>query len=444
MSDRLKLALQSRAGARALVEWIVAAQAVLLVVACVALWVRVFYFGQVDAVALITYHAADTPPVPAVPWQFGVHMFGDFLLPFEQALVPNPWVDYTQAANSYPPALMLLFKFLTFFPYRLALGVFLLLGAAGMVFPVAEAVRRFAPPRAIVCVCLLVILTEPFASVLDRANVQGLVLVPLYLFVVAWREQRWQHAARALAAAILLKLYPVILVLGLLAARRFRDAALAVGAAAAVTFVLLALYPHGLGATLHGFVAALAPFGSPNGVRFLVGNYSAAGMLANLSAVVFGPTSSELSWFFTHPSVCGFLYFVAVVAVVYARNLPFVVRAACALSMLALVSPLSYAYTLSFVFIVVAELLREGAFDDVGGSLPLPLAIALGTAVTLTLAPLPFPLPVTEVAVGTVLVPAAWIALTTTALVYAYGHRLTADAARRMGGVLLPPPAEES
>jgi hypothetical protein len=417
--------------ARAVVTWIVTAQAVLLVVVLWYLWVQVFYFGDVNGLAILSTHRADRPPVPVVPWQLGVHTFGDFIFPYAQALVPNPWVDYfVPNANSYPPLLVLVFKLLTFLPYTFALGLFLVLNIASMAIPVVLAARRLSPPRTLVALCLLVFVSFPFLMVVDRGNAQGLLILPLYVFAVAWREGRWRRAAIALSVAAALKLYPVLLVIALLVERRFRDAALALGAAAVVTIVLFDLYPGGLAATMHGFIAALVPFSTPTPDRITVSNYSALGMVANFCAAAFGPASAPVTWLLGHSSFFGILYLLGVAAVVYARKLPFVVRLACALSVLTLVNSLSYGYTLSFVFIVVAELLRAASIDDRADDLPRPLAIALAVAVTATLVLWPFRLPVTGISVGTVLVPAGWFALTATALVYGYrGVRPVAAAA---------------
>ena len=412
-----------RAEARTIVTWIIAAQAVLLVVTLWYEWVRVFYFGEVDGLAILSFVRADRPPVPAVPWQLGVHTFGDFIFPYSLALLANPWTDFAIApnANSYPPLLMLVFKVLTLFPYVFALGLFLVLNVACMTIPVVAGARRLALPRVLVSLCLLVFLSFPFLMVVDRGNAQGLLILPLYLFAVAWRAGRWRRAAIALAVAFALKLYPLLLAMAFAAARRYREAAIALGVAAVATLVVFDLYPNGLSATLHGFIGALLPFSTtPSADRLTKGNYSLLGMLANLCAATFGAESSPVTWLLGHPSVFGIVYLAAVVAVVFARRLPFVVRLACALSVLALVNSISYGYTLSFVFIVVAELLRAASVDDPDAALPRPLAIALAVAVTTTLVLWPFRLPVTGTSVGTVLVPAGWLALTVTALVYGY------------------------
>ena len=122
--------------ARSLIAWIAAGQAALLVIALAYLWVRVFYLRDFDAIFPLSFHASDLPPVPTVPWQLGVHTFGDFILPYEQAMVANPWVDYKLWANPYPSALVTLFKLFTLVPYTFALAVFSLLTAASMAAPV--------------------------------------------------------------------------------------------------------------------------------------------------------------------------------------------------------------------------------------------------------------------------------------------------------------------
>lgn len=411
-----------RIDARTVVEWMLGAQAVSLLVVLAYLWVRVSYFGDVDALALLSSHRADRPGGDStVPWALGVHTFGDFVFPYSQALVANPWTDYpVPNSNSYPAALITLFKALTFLPYTVALGLYLALNIAGMALPVVIATRRIGLARALIVLCMLVFLTFPFIMVVDRGNVQGLLVVPLYAFAVAWREHRWRRAAYALAVASALKLYPVLLAMVLLAERRFREAAIALGAALLVTIVIFDFYPGGLYATMQGFFTALTAFTAPTPDRITLSNYSSLGMVANVCAAAFGPASSQVAWLLAHPSVCGALYLAAVVAVAFSRNLPFVVKLACVLSALALTTSLTYGYTFAFITIVIAELVRPASTVDAENGLPAVLAVALVVALVTTLVPWPFPLPQTGVSVGTVLVPAAWWALTVTALVHGY------------------------
>jgi hypothetical protein len=269
--------------------------------------------------------------------------------------------------------------------------------------------------------------------VVDRGNVQGLMVLPHYAFVVAWREQRWRRAAVALAIAAALKIYPVLLVMVLLAERKFKEAAYALGAALVVSIVLFDLYPGGFNAAMQGFVPALSGVTSPHPDRIIVSNYSSLGMVANFCAALFGIGSPQIAWLLAHPAVFGILYLVAVAAVVFTRALPFVIRLACALSVLCLAPPLTYGYTFAFVTIIIGELLRAERLGDSASSLPRPLAVALALAVVTTVVPWPFPLP-TGTSVGTILVPAAWIGLTATALLSAYAPTLRPGRATAVQG----------
>ena len=398
------------------------AQLVLLVCTLVYLWIRVFYLGDADAVAALSYSSSEQPPVPVVPWKLGVHTFGDFLLPFEQARVPNPWIDYAMWPNPYPSAIVTLFKFLTNLPYPIALGLFIILSTASMILPVAHGARRLNPLVITGAICLFVLLSFPFAMVIDRGNAQGLIVIPLYVFSIAWREGRWRPAAIGISIAAAFKLYPALLVVALLAERRYKDAALAIGATAAITIFLFALYPGGIVATINGFLHGIARFSAPTLAGFTTDNYSALGMIANLAPTIAGAQSPSplLQFLVAHPWMLGIAYTLAVAAVVNARRLAFVVRLACAISLLSLSIPLSYGYSFAGIFVVVAELLRTASFEGLDADIPLPLAITLGVALTATLAQWPYKT-MTGSSIGTVIVPATWILLTATAIFYRYG-----------------------
>jgi hypothetical protein len=411
-----------RVNARVILAWMAAGQIALLVCTLVYLWIRVFYLGDMDAVAALSYSSSEQPPVPVVPWKLGVHTFGDFLLPFEQARVPNPWTDYAMWPNPYPSAIVTLFKLLTNLPYTIALGIFQALSMASMILPVAHGARRFDPLVITGAVCLFVLLSFPFAMVIDRGNAQGLIVIPLYVFSIAWREGRWRPAAIGISIAAAFKLYPALLVVALLAERRFKDAAIAIGTTVAITVFLFALYPGGIISTIKGFLHGINRFSAPTLAGFTTDNYSALGMVANLVPTLAKPPSPSplLQLLVAHPWVLGISYTLAVATVVNARRLPFVVRLACAISLLSLSIPLSYGYSFAAIVVVVAELLRTASFEGPDADIPLPLAIALGIALTATLAQWPYKT-MTGNSIGTVIVPATWIVLTATAIVYRYG-----------------------
>ncbi len=113
--------------------------------------------------------------------------------------------------------------------------------------------------------------------VVDRGNVQGLLIVPLYLFAVAWRNGRWRWVAIAIAVLAALKLYPA----------RARALCCSRNDASAMPYFrslqlpprrsfFSRVFPGGFRATMRGFLAALVPFAVPTPDRIIVGNYSGA------------------------------------------------------------------------------------------------------------------------------------------------------------------------
>jgi len=409
-----------RVNARVILAWMATCQLVLLVCTLVYLWIRVFYLGDLNAVAALSFPASEQPPVPLVPWRLGAHTFGDFLWPFEVARVANPWTDDKMIPSNYPSALITFFKLLTNFPYTLALGIFIVLAIASMIFPVAHSARRFDIKIITSAICLFVLLSFPFEMTIDRGNAQWLIVVPIYVFSIAWREGRWRLAAIGISIAAIFKLYPALLVVVLLVERRFKDAAIVIALTGAITMFLFALYPGGIVATVRGFYDSLTRFSAPSFAEVTTNNYSAFGLLVNIASMIPGSPSQLVPLLLAHPWVLGITYSLAVAAVVNARRLPFVVRLACAISLLSLSIPLSYGYSFAAIVVVVAELLRTARFDVPDADIPLPLAITLGIALTATLAQWPYKT-VTGNSIGTVIVPATWIVLTGTAIVYRYG-----------------------
>ena len=111
-----------------------------------------------------------------------------------------------------------------------------------------------------------------------------------------------------------------------------------------------------------------------------------------------------------------------VVTILIRSKVPFVVRVACVLSVLTMVVPISYGYTLSFVLVVIAELLWQSSqLKEL--SLEPQLAISLALAVLATTIPWPIALPVSHDSLGTLVVPTAWAGLTFVAFLHSYGRR---------------------
>lgn len=411
-----------KVNARSLVVWMVTIQIAAVVAVLAWLWIQVFYLGNTQIVSLLTFPASERPPVTEVPFAMGVHTFGDFLLPIEQARVPNPWIDYTLILNPYPSGLMALFRMFTVLPYTFAFLLFFVANGLSMTIPLMIASRRFPLAEAITTICILGLLSYPFVMTLDRANAQGLLVLPLYLFVVDWRIGRWRIGLASLIAAAVLKLYPLLLVVVFLVERRYRTAIMFVTATAGITVALFATYPYGLGRTLKAFFNGVAIYGHPTASSITNYNYSIDGLIAHVVTNTYGISSPVLIWLVRFPWICGILYFGMVVTILIRSKVPFVVRVACVLSVLTMVVPISYGYTLSFVLVVIAELLWQSSqLKEL--SLEPQLAISLALAVLATTIPWPIALPVSHDSLGTLVVPTAWAGLTFVAFLHSYGRR---------------------
>jgi hypothetical protein len=213
-------------------------------------------------------------------WIMGWHFLGlDFLNNYQAS---RHWLaggdayresigDPLQRAFCYPPLVLPTFAWCAWFPAQRALHIFLL----GLVAITGAGVWRLKRGRSELglqpvpfpLILAAVLFSTPFLYALERGNFDLLVLPPLSLAAWALRERGWWRdglAGACLAYAAGIKIYPIIVVLGLLPLRRPR-ALLCTG----VVGLLLLGFHFGDYAAFRANAAALVAQNDPKITRFL-------------------------------------------------------------------------------------------------------------------------------------------------------------------------------
>ena len=171
-------------------------------------------------------------------WIMGWHFLGlDFLNNYQASrhwlaggdVYHETFGDPLGRTFCYPPLVLPTFAWCNWFPSQRALHIFLLLLLAitGVgVWSAARARNELGSQRLPIAVLLAAVLfSTPVLYALERGNFDLLVLPPLLLAAWALRERSWWRdglAGACLAYAAGIKIYPAILVLGLIPLRRPR------------------------------------------------------------------------------------------------------------------------------------------------------------------------------------------------------------------------------
>ena len=143
----------------------------------VAVYVASVYCRQYTFAELLSFRPFD-PPTPMFGWMypepFGVHFFGDFLLPLRHSELALPYDTPGIVPSYYPLFAKVVLKPFLLFDYQQALVLFLLVTLVGLLVPIwVMLVPRSIPERLFLTVPLL--MTGPMIVVFDRGNLQGLV-----------------------------------------------------------------------------------------------------------------------------------------------------------------------------------------------------------------------------------------------------------------------------
>ena len=309
---------------------------------------------------LLLYHAEDPGYVAGAFSDnplIGVHRFGDFLTTSSWAILPNPYAEGLPFPSIYGPTALWFHRLFLWLPMKWALLSFLLVSALALVIVLFALLRKVDFLSRCLIILAGLLLTRPFLLMLDRGNVQGVVVALEALAILFVLVNRPWLAAGVIVLAATMKFYPIVLVVLLFVRKQFRQAFVALGATAALVALGLAtMSGQGFMNGVNGLFKGLAI----NGDLFLSGA-SATAWLARLGVV----TGAVLPVDF---SVTNLKVLNAVVAVVLVSLTAFAMRknylsitrlAILLLSMTTLFVPVSWAYNLLWATVAVVLLVAR-------------------------------------------------------------------------------------
>ena len=320
---------------------------------------------------------------------FGIHAFGDYVLPNVWASFDDPWAELNQV--NYLPPMLLVSRLLGLFPYTVGFTIYFVALALCTVAPMVIASRGYSMAMRVLLVVTLAVMTGPTLATFDRGNSQGFLPLVLFVFAIAIMRQRWGWAATMIAIASMVKIYPIVLVLLLIALRRYRSALVAVAMSAAGVLVTLPLMTTGGLGSLGAVIGDVLQFQERTVEDFLQYNVSLAGGAAN-AAYFIGLTGIGV-WIASNPLTVIAVYAAIVIPVFWMRGIETWIKVIIALSLTTALMPIVYAYALNWMLASAALsvwISRRSTADYTQHRIVrsgLMLVLALGSAVLPVLIP---------------------------------------------------------
>jgi hypothetical protein len=341
---------------------------------------------------LLSFYGPDGPglyPNVVLPKPYGVHFFGDFLLPQWQSRLSNPWIYNDPAGppiNNYLPFTMAIFRFLAQFSYWKSFIGFFASSLVLLTAPLITGLKSFAKLEKLQLIVASVLLTGPMISLLDRGNLQ-LLLIALCLTALALHQNNFANtAAVVLGLAIALKGYPAVLLIFFVRERQFRALFLSISTAIVSTLAAISLYSVGIWQGLTLVKRNIELWGVSYTRGYLSYNNSIKGTLVSVESFNI-PLVSRLSTFLlAHVGLVSLVILaVALFVLLNNRTTNFEVALVCAALMCGLVDYVA-PYAIGLYFIAVYYLWSEGS------QVPRRWFIAYGWLVAILLAPKGIPI----------------------------------------------------
>lgn len=339
----------------------------------------------------------------------GRHCFGDYSMVAGAELRPDPWEPYPVLPPHLPvlipyPAAGMVPHLLFALPAkwlgapRLGLIGYLFALTAAVLSPAFWAARGTRGLDSVAVFVALGAAAIPAWAAIDRGNSAGFLAPIALVFLVALCRQRWGLVAIMVVLAALLKPMFAVLVVALLAARKWRLGALTLGAAAISNLAAYLLWPRDFPDTIAQSIQNLFGTGPFENI-VAQQNVSFGKAMLLIPDIVTLATSGKIpvGYLAVPRSVIGYVVVVIVVVSVIAlgRRIPPVVVGIALLATAALFPPKATFYYLVFALPIAALVVRDpdgppgtGIFDRLAlrGAHRRAVGIWVSLAVALSLA----------------------------------------------------------
>lgn len=208
------------------------------------------YFDQNRLDDFLSFKANDGPGFiqpSCIPEPIGVHYFGDFVSVACHSRLPSPYLSIF-SSNYFPFAYLIMrpFGHLMKYSFTLSVSLFLLATCCLILIPMWRCLSLIEEQTSrLTALIVVVIMSYPFFSVIDRGNIQGLVVGFIVIGLIAFQQDRKTWALFFLAAATSLKGYPFIFMFIFLRKREWKYFGSALLASFSFTVISLLTFSGG-------------------------------------------------------------------------------------------------------------------------------------------------------------------------------------------------------
>ena len=324
---------------------------------------RHFYF-QEEFIEKFSFKIKDAPAyVPRDPEShaFGLHYFGDYLLPHYWSGLPNPWLSGIPV--NYPPIAIEFFGFFGNFAYKLGLVGYLLLMIFSLAFVFNLTLRERSLSTKIRSFIPLGLLSGPFLISLDRGNIAGYSVVLLFLFGYYALRNKWLLAALSISALVSLKLYALLIFFVFILFKQWKSASVGIAISIASFTLLLIPYPGSLFDTLTGLLHGISGFTNSSERKLYCYNHSFIGGLNHL--VYLSGNGNIAEHISANAQVFSFLIGSLLVSIIVLFRHYLTISIILAFTLMSTMVPISYGYTLTWAIAAICIVLyRANQIDD--------------------------------------------------------------------------------
>jgi len=326
------------------------------------------YYGK-DVATSLTFFADDGHCAKGANEGIGVHCFGDyyFLLPFTSQT--NPWTEYNgMRVNYFASGIVPHWLFGTIgaslgYPVVGLIGYLLLL-AASLAAPAVWASRGKPVATRIMTIGAFGLVSVPALMAIDRGNSVALTAPVLLAFLVALRRGNDRMTVITIVLASLVKPQYALLVMVLIAARKWKQSFLAIAGIIVTNALAFLVWPRGFPGAIGQAVSNVLNYAvaTPMSDRYPANVSLSKGLYLAESAVKWiTQTPPGESWVDAHAGLLG----AAVVALLFAAifvmrdHLPPHISGILVAMCASLFPSVSWSYYLVFALPVAAILLRD-------------------------------------------------------------------------------------
>jgi hypothetical protein len=275
---------------------------------------------------------------------FGIHYFGDFLLPVSWSEYPNAFL--IEFPVNYPP---LAIEFIGAFPllgYKYGLLAYLASMILTTVLSVLYSIRQRSITAIVSGLAILGLASGPLLASVDRGNIAGFSIGLLFLAGFFMLNNKWYWAALFIALATSFKLYAIVILIVFVTKRRWPEMFFGLLASVILIFVPIHLYEGSFVASVEGLIRGISGFSDSTDWQLYCWNSSLVGGFFQLTNIFDQYTLSEL--IFRNAQLVAILLSLPILIAMYKAKSYTWISFVLALLLMSAIVPVSYYYTLTW------------------------------------------------------------------------------------------------